>query len=424
MALTSQDTDTLKTQKQTNYMLRVFLIALCVSTIIFLPLIILNKGVFVYFSDFIYQQISFYQLCHNAIRFGETGFSLFIDVGTDFIGSYSSYTLGSPFFWITLPFPNNWLPYLMGPLLILKLSLTAVTGYCYIKMFVKKPNYAVIGGLLYAFCGVSIYNMVFNHSQEVVLLFPLLLICMENFVRKNQHYCFSLAVAICCIVNYQCFLWQFVFCIVYFLVRVNYNDFNVDLKKILLLVLETTIGVLLSCFLLVPSILSLLGDAIDTDIDTNTEYNYLSKENLLLNSYGFAGIYETDNEELLYIQLPYSKGFTAKINGEQVDILKANVGFMAVPVSAGVSEIEFTYVTPGLMLGTKLSAIGFIFFVFYIYVTLRLIKIIEYNINPNKKSNLIDLNGMTQDELNKFAMEKELKKQDDFENTENIENDE
>lgn len=280
MELTNQNIDivedysTISTPKDPNYMLRVFLIALGVSTIIFLPFIIVNDGIFLYFSDYNSQQIPFYQLCHDAIRSGEWGFNIFTDLGSDFIGSYSFYTLGSPFFWLTIPFPNDFVPYLMGPLLILKFSLTAVTGYCYVKMFVKNPNSAVIGGLLYAFCGFNMYNIVFNHFQEAVLFFPLLLISMEKFVREDKKYFFALSVALCCIVNYYFFFGQVIFCVIYFFVRINYDDFNIDIKKFLKLALEAVLGLLLTSFLLIPSFMLLMGN--------DRLGNYIKPENMLI----------------------------------------------------------------------------------------------------------------------------------------------
>ena len=45
---------------------------------------------------------------------------------------------------------------------------------------------ASIGGLLYAFSGFQLFNIFFNHFQDVTAFFPLLLIAMEELVSQNR----------------------------------------------------------------------------------------------------------------------------------------------------------------------------------------------------------------------------------------------
>ena len=96
-----------------------FLLALGVAALVFLPFVIRDRGYFLFYGDFNVQQIPFYQMCHNAVRNGDIFWNWNTDLGVNFIGSYSFYLLGSPFFWITLLFPNAAVPYLMAPLLVL-----------------------------------------------------------------------------------------------------------------------------------------------------------------------------------------------------------------------------------------------------------------------------------------------------------------
>ena len=87
-----------------NYYLRTFLWALALATLIFLPWILLNKGYFFFYGDFNVQQIPFYQMIHDEVRNGNICWSYTTDLGANIIGSYSFYMIGSPFFWLTLPF--------------------------------------------------------------------------------------------------------------------------------------------------------------------------------------------------------------------------------------------------------------------------------------------------------------------------------
>lgn len=100
---------------------------------LFIPFIIFDNGYFLFYGDYNVQQVPFYQMCHDAIRSGNIGWSWTTDLGANFIGSYSFYLLGSPFFWLTIPFPSAAVPHLMGPLLILKFGCASLTGFIYLS---------------------------------------------------------------------------------------------------------------------------------------------------------------------------------------------------------------------------------------------------------------------------------------------------
>ncbi|MBU9673179.1 YfhO family protein [Planococcus sp. CP5-4] len=56
-----------------------------------------------------------------------------------------------------------------------------------------------------------------------------------------------------------------------------------------------------------------------------------------------------DNQEgapFLNLSIPYERGWQAAINGEPVDVLKANYAFLAVPLKDGMNEIELRYHPP------------------------------------------------------------------------------
>ena len=82
-----------------------FLYALIAAALFFVPYMFFDNGYFLFYGDYNVQQIPFYQNCHAAIKSGNIGWSFTTDLGSDFIGSYTFYLLGSPFFWLTIPFP-------------------------------------------------------------------------------------------------------------------------------------------------------------------------------------------------------------------------------------------------------------------------------------------------------------------------------
>jgi uncharacterized membrane protein YfhO len=64
----------------------------------------------------------------------------------------------------------------------------------------------------------------------------------------------------------------------------------------------------------------------------------------------------------MVFSIPYSKGWSAYVNGKKTKLLRANTMFMALPLKAGFYNIELKYFTPGLKLGMILSIVGFLLF--------------------------------------------------------------
>ena len=149
-------------ERREPYLL-VFLVSFAILMIVILPVMIFTGGYFIYYGDFNSQQLPFYYLAHDAVQNGAFGWNWMTDLGANFIGSYSFYLLGSPFFWLTVPFPQEWVLYMIPYLLGLKHAVAALTAYAYIRRFVRSKPASFIGALLYAFSGFQLYNIFFNH---------------------------------------------------------------------------------------------------------------------------------------------------------------------------------------------------------------------------------------------------------------------
>ena len=243
-----------------RYDLRAFALAFLIAALFFVPFLIYNRGYFIFLGDFNVQQIPFYRLAHEAVRSGNLFWNWNTDLGANFIGSYSFYLLFSPFFWLTLPFPNEFVPHLMGPLLILKTACSALTSYWFIKRFVTERSYAVLGSLLYAFSGFMTFNIFFNHFHEVAVFFPLLLVALEELVENNRRGFFALTVALNCLVNYWFFIGEVVFVLFYVVVRIVTGGWPITVRKFLRIAFESVLGVMMAMFLLLPSVLAIMGN--------------------------------------------------------------------------------------------------------------------------------------------------------------------
>ena len=125
-------------------MLRTMLLCVLTAAVFFLPFYLIDGGFFHYAGDFNSQQISFYRYMNGFIKGGgypdgmagaaRNTFSWATDLGSGAMNAYSFYLYGSPFFWLSLIFPQNWLPYLMVPLLILKFAVAGGGAYRYLPL--------------------------------------------------------------------------------------------------------------------------------------------------------------------------------------------------------------------------------------------------------------------------------------------------
>ena len=171
--------------------------------IVLLPLLIIDKGYFIYYGDFVSQQLPFYAHANEVIRNGGLfGWDWGTDLGSSFIGSYAFYLTGSPFFWLSVLLPEKLVLYAIPWLLCLKHGIASMTAYAYIRKFVKHPEAAVIGSLLYAFSGFQVYNIFFNHFQDVTAFFPLMLLAMEELINHHRKGFFAVSVALMAVINY------------------------------------------------------------------------------------------------------------------------------------------------------------------------------------------------------------------------------
>lgn len=248
----------LKPYKKTNYGLKTFLWGLLFAFLMFIPFIAYNNGYFLYYGDFNVQQVPFYQMIHDSIRRGNFFWSSTTDLGANIIGSYSFYLIGSPFFWLTLPFPSDAVPYLMGPLLILKFACASWAGYLYINRYVREKNFAVIGGLLYGFSGFSVYNIFFNHFHEAIIIFPILLYAVDEYMINKRRGLLALTVFASCLMNYYFFCGQVVFVVIYWLMNIVCKRFKVTVKEFFLMLFECVVGLAGTAVLLVPTILAVM----------------------------------------------------------------------------------------------------------------------------------------------------------------------
>ena len=272
-----------------DQMLRTMLLCALTAAIFFLPFYIIDGGFFHYAGDFNSQQISFYRYMNGFIKgagypdgmagAARSTFSWATDLGSGAMNAYSFYLYGSPFFWLSLIFPQNWLPYLMVPLLVLKFAVAGGGAYRSLCRYVRRSDHAVLGACLYAFSGFSIYNVFFNHFIDVVALFPWMLWALdETLYEQEEHYgLFAFWVGVNLLNNYFFFIGQVLFLVIYFICKLTTKDFPMNVRLFVRLAFESLLGVALGFVLLWPAVLSILQNPRTIDLSSGWGFLTYSK---------------------------------------------------------------------------------------------------------------------------------------------------
>ncbi len=232
-----------------------------IALLIFAPFIISWGGLFTLGDDFDAQELAFNIFANREIKELDIFFNWSIDLGSDFISSFSFYNLGSPFFWITLLFKPETFPWLVGWILILKYACAGWTSFLWLRRHAT-DRAALLGSVLYAFSGYQAMNMIFYHFHDAVALFPLLMIGFELLVTEKKKGLFALTVALNTLVNWNFFIGEVVFVVFYYLcfceVFANLRRDKESRKEVgwqfLHLLGEGTLGVGIASAIFIPTI--------------------------------------------------------------------------------------------------------------------------------------------------------------------------
>lgn len=244
-----------------------FLVCCATALAIYVPFLIIDKGLFQYCGDFNSQQIPFYTYMNSFVKTGGQ-WSWETDLGSSAVNSYAFYLLGSPFFWLSTLLPAKAVPFAMVPLLVLKFGVCGLGAFTWLRRYAKTKTWAVIAACLYAFSSFTVYNTFFNHFVDCIALFPFLLWALDAYVYDGQRAVFPLMVAVNCLNNYFFFAGQIVFLLLYFLIKVVSGEYRVKLSAFFRLAFESLLGVALGCLLLWPAVLCLKDNPRTVDLSS------------------------------------------------------------------------------------------------------------------------------------------------------------
>ncbi len=292
------------------YWLCAFIVSLLTATAAILPIIIKNNGYMAMSHDFSAEEISYNILMNKAIKSGNILWNWGIDIGSNFIETFSFYSLGSPFLWITLLFPASMVPKLLGPVIILKFAVAGMISSVYFNRHLKSKNLVILASVLYAFSGFQCTSVVFYHFQDPVAFFPLLLIGVEKLIEDKKHGWLAFGVVVNALCNYVFFYAEVIFVVIFYVVKylapqiaqiweqrknvsvntgsnpaagkkTSYNIWNI-VQPVLMCMLEGVIGVAMAGILLLPSVNGTMSNSRISQHISVTDWFTMSTKNWLM----------------------------------------------------------------------------------------------------------------------------------------------
>ena len=73
------------------------------------------------------------------------------------------------------------------------------------------------------------------------------------------------------------------------------------------------------------------------------------------------GEIELSSKGILFLSIPYSKGWKAYVDGRESKLVRGNIMYMALPVTEGKHQIQLRYRTPYLLEGAILSVLSLLY---------------------------------------------------------------
>lgn len=91
-------------------------------------------------------------------------------------------------------------------------------------------------------------------------------------------------------------------------------------------------------------------------------------ENLELNGSRVEITYNNqENHAYLATAIPFERGWSAQVNGEKAEVLKANYGFLALPIEDGQNNIVLTYLPPFFKLSLIVSVLSLLIGTLFVF---------------------------------------------------------
>lgn len=238
-----------------------YLLLILVTVVIGALPLFWQYGDYLFWADYADQEIPFIMETKRMLASGTPWWSWNTYYGDNFWGSYGFYTLTSPFVWLLCLLPYGWLLKGIFAVLILKYICTFLTSRLFLRKMEVSSETASIGGLLYAFSSFTISNSFYFHFFEPLIVFPLLLIAIERFLRRERYACTLLLGAsfLTVFINYYFAIGSFLAALLWVGCRLGGRCVKCSPQRFVIALVLIGFGVALDAFVLMPTALQLSG---------------------------------------------------------------------------------------------------------------------------------------------------------------------
>lgn len=225
-----------------------------------LPLF-LQYGGYLMRTDYATQEIPFIMETKRMLSSGAPWWSWNTYYGDNFWGSYGFYTLTSPFVWLLCLLPYGWIVKGCFVALVLKYICAFLTSRLFLRKMDVSGETASIGGLLYAFSSFTISNSFYFHFFEPLIVFPLLLVAVERFLRRERLGCTALLLAafLTAFINYYFSVCSFIAAAIYVFCRLLFSEMRREWRRVPLGLLLVLMGIAMDAVVLLPTAMQLAG---------------------------------------------------------------------------------------------------------------------------------------------------------------------
>lgn len=229
------------------------------------------------------------------LDFFKTGsFSTFtwnVGGGFNLFSNFAYYLFGDIFSYFSIFFAENKLELFYNIAVIVRMYFIGITFLFYCKY--KKTNEfpAIIGALMYTFCGHVLFSCI-RHPffANAVILFPLAMIGIEKMILEDKHIFYTVIIALLFIMNFYFAYIIALIIAIYGTILTIYKYRKDGIKKIVKVLLNTILysglGILISAVILLPTVVSFLSSerSVEQGMHPYNIEHYRNLANNLLNS--------------------------------------------------------------------------------------------------------------------------------------------
>jgi len=202
------------------------------------------------------------------VEFLKTGhFSTFTwnaGFGFGLFSNFAYYLFGDFFSYISVFFAENKIEFVYSLLVVVRMYFIGIAFLCYTRYKKIKDFPALIGSLIYTFCGYALFASIRHpYFSDALILFPFVMIGIEKAILGNKYIFYTIIIALTYIVNFY-FAYMISIVIAIYGIILAIHTYKKDgAKKVIKVLLKTLLysllGISISAVILLPTIVSFMS---------------------------------------------------------------------------------------------------------------------------------------------------------------------